>query len=457
MSNPVSVDTLIFARWLIPVQPARTLLEHQAIAIREGKIEAILPADQARDQFVADEQVELSEQHVVLPGLINAHGHSAMTLLRGMADDYPLHTWLNEHIWPAEAQWVNEDFVRDGSLLAMAEMIRSGTTTFSDMYFFPEVTAQAAIDSGMRAQLTFPIFDFPSAWGSGADDYIHKGLQLRDNFKHIDLVNISFGPHAPYTLSDEPLSKIGTYAFELDTTIQIHLHETQQEVDDAITETGKRPINRLHELGLLGPKTQCVHMTALNDEDIELIKACGCHIVHCPQSNLKLASGFSPIARLSEQGINICLGTDGAASNNSLNLFAEMRQAALLAKAVAGDASDVFGLHRAVILAGDASAVNDWQALEMATINGAKALGIENITGSLEVGKAADLIAVDLGGIEKQPIYHPVSQLVYTECGNHVSDSWIAGQRVLNAGQLTTINTLPLHQQTQMWQHKIKP
>lgn len=434
-----AVDTLIYTRWLIPVRPAKTLLENQAIALKDGKIEAIVDASLAEQQFDAEHIVQLEPQQVVLPGLINAHGHTAMTLMRGMADDYPLQTWLNDHIWPAEAKWVSEDFVSDGSQLAIAEMIRSGTTCFSDMYFFPEVTADAAIEAGIRTQLTFPIFNFPSAWGSGPDDYIHKGLQLRDKFKHSDLVNIVFGPHAPYTVDDETLNKVATYAFELDCQIQIHLHETQQEVDDAVKADGKRPVARMNDLGILSPRTQCVHMTALNKEDIELIKATGSHVVHCPQSNLKLASGFTPIATLINEGVNVCLGTDGAASNNSLNLFAEMRTAALLAKAVAGDASSV----------------NDWQALEMATINGAKALGIDAMTGSLEAGKAADLIAVDLSALEQQPVYQPISQLVYTECGSQVTDSWIAGKQVLKAGKLTTLDSTLLKEQAQHWRDKM--
>jgi 5-methylthioadenosine/S-adenosylhomocysteine deaminase len=438
MANPIKVDTLIHCRWLIPIRPAKTILEHQVIALKDGKIEAIIPSRQAA-HCQAEETVYLNEHHVVLPGLINAHNHAAMSLMRGMADDQPLHKWLNEYIWPAEAKWVNERFVHDGTQLAMAEMIKSGTTCFSDMYFFPEVAAQVAHEAGLRCQLSFPIFNFPSNWGAGPDEYIHKGLQLRDDYKHSDLTHIVFGPHAPYTLDDEPLSKIATYAFELDCPVQIHLHETQKEVDDALSATGKRPVQRLNDLGILGPRTQCVHMTALNDEDIALIRASGSHVVHCPQSNMKLASGFTPVAKLLEQDINVCLGSDGAASNNSLNLFAEMRSAALLAKAVAGDAS----------------VVNDWQALEMATINGAKALAIDHITGSLEVGKAADLIAVDLGGLEKQPLYKPVSQLVYTECATDVSDSWVAGKRLLKNWQLTTLNESSLIDRALQWRDKL--
>ena len=259
-------DTLIFARWIIPIAPSSAALANYAIAISDGKISAILPAAEAQS-ITATETLQL-KHHAVMPGLINAHGHAAMTLFRGMADDKALHTWLNDHIWPAEGQWVNADFARDGSELAIAEMLRSGTTTFSDMYFFPEATAEVVRKAGIRAQLSFPIFDFPCAWGSGPDDYLRKGLALLDEHKHSELINIAFGPHAPYTVGDDAMQRIVTLAAELDAPIQIHLHETQQEVDDAVTQTGKRPIARLAELGLLGPKTQCVHLTALNDEDI---------------------------------------------------------------------------------------------------------------------------------------------------------------------------------------------
>ncbi len=434
-----SVDTLILARWLIPVQPQRTMLEHHAIAIDDGNIVDLLPIGEAQARYQSDNTIDLSEHHVVLPGLINSHGHSAMSLMRGMADDYPLQQWLNEHIWPAEQQWVSEDFVKDGSELALAEMIQSGTTCFSDMYFFPNITAKAADAAGIRAQLSFPVFGFPSAWGTGPDDYLHKGLQLRDDYKHHPLVEIVFGPHAPYTNDDPTLQRISTLSFELDCPVQIHLHETQQEVDDALADSGKRPLARLNDLGLLGPRTQCVHMTALNDVDIELLKNSGAQVVHCPQSNMKLASGACPTARLLAEGINVSLGTDGAASNNSLNLFAEMRSAALLGK----------------LAAKDAAAVDDWQALEMATINGARSLGIDDLTGSLEAGKAADIIAVDLGQLPQQPVFHPISQLVYTECGHRVSDSWVDGRQLLKQGQLTTLDSHRIINKAQHWRDKI--
>ena len=370
---PQPVDLLISARWIIPVQPQQTLLEHHAIVVDDGKIIAILPRDEALAQYEARHGIDLP-QHALMPGLINAHGHSAMTLFRGMADDYPLQTWLEQHIWPAEAKWVDENFVHDGAQLAIVEMLRSGTTTFSDMYFFPNAIAKVASDLGIRAQVTFPVFNFPTAWGVDPDDYIRKGLAVRDDFKHSERVDVVFGPHAPYTVSDDALKKIAMLAAELDTAIHIHAHETQQEVELEFKETGMRPLERLNELGVLGLRTQLVHMTDLTESDIALVKASGSHVIHCPQSNLKLASGICPVKTLLDEGINVALGTDGAASNNSLDMFSEMRTAALLAK----------------VSSGDASAFSDWQALEAATLGGARALGIDHLTrltGSRQTGR----------------------------------------------------------------------
>jgi len=431
------VDTLIFARWVIPIAPAGRVLEDAAVAIADGRIAAVLSASDARG-LRAERTVALPE-HALLPGLVNAHGHAAMTLLRGFADDVPLHAWLNDYIWPAEGRWVSEEFVRDGTQLAVAEMLRSGVTTFADMYFFPGITAQAAQDAGMRAQIHFPVFDFPSAWGQGPDDYIHKGLQLRDDFKHSSLISVGFGPHAPYTVGDEALARVATLAEELDAAVQIHVHETRHEVEQALRERGERPLARLHRLGLLGPRTMCVHGTELDDSDIALLAQNNSHVVHCPESNLKLASGFCPVAKLLGAGVNVALGTDGAASNNDLDLFGELRTAALLAKAVAGDAS----------------ALPAHAALYMATLAGARALGLEERIGSIEAGKAADLIAVNLGDAESEPLYHPPSQLVYGNSGSRVSHSWIGGRLLLENRQPTTINLFELRERARHWRQRI--
>lgn len=434
---PTTVDTLIHAGWIVPVLPHATVLENYSIALTDDRIVALLPTAEART--IQAGQVFDLPGHAVLPGLINCHGHAAMALLRGYADDQPLMPWLEQHIWPAEAAHVSAQFVGDGTELAVAEMLRAGTTTFSDMYFFPNVCAATAQRLGMRCQITFPIFDFPTAWGTDADDYIRKGLALRDEFKHSELVTVVFGPHAPYTVCEANLAKVATLAAELDAPVHIHLHETAGEVLLAVEQNGERPLDTLHRLGLLGPRTQCVHMTDLGDQDIALLASTGAHVVHCPQSNMKLASGTCRVSALLEHGVNVALGTDSAASNNDLNLFGEMQAAALLAK-----------LH-----AHDATALPAADTLAMATINGARALGLEDRIGSLEVGKLADLIAVDLRGPETQPLYHPLSQLVYACNGSQVSHSWVAGELLMADRELIRIDLTALAERIAQWQQKI--
>jgi len=437
--NPAAqrADTLIHAGWVVPVIPRGVVLERYSLALTGGRISALLPRAEAQ-AIAADRVLEL-DGHALLPGLVNAHGHAAMTLLRGYADDQPLMPWLQQHIWPLEAAHVSADFVRDGVELAIAEMIRGGTTTFSDMYFFPDSCAATAQRLGMRCQITFPILDFPTVWARNADEYISKGLALRDEVKHSELVTVGFGPHAPYTVSAPNLAKVAVLAAELDAAVQIHLHETRGEVLQAVEATGERPLDTLNRLGLLGPRTQCVHMTDLGEQDIALLAATGAHVVHCPQSNMKLASGTCPVPRLLGEGVNVALGTDGAASNNDLNLFGEVQTAALLAK----------------LAAGDATALPAAQALAMATINGARALGLEADIGSLEVGKTADLIAVDLSQPETQPLYNPLSQLVYAANASQVTHSWVAGVTLMEGRQLTRIDLPALAVRTRGWQQRI--
>ena len=434
-----AVDLIIKTRWMVPVVPQNQLLKHCAVVINHGDIVAITTNNEADTRYSTAQVVELTE-HVLIPGLVNAHGHAAMSLLRGYADDQPLDRWLNQHIWPAEQKWVDHSFVQDGSNLAIAEMIRSGTTCFADMYFFPEATAEAASRVGLRAQIAFPVLDFPSSWAANADEYIHKGLALRDEFKNNDMIQIAFGPHAPYTVSDAPLQMIATYAYELNTPIHIHLHETAQEIANEKEKTGLRPIERLNQLGLMSSLTQCVHMTQVDDTDIGILNNSGAHVIHCPDSNLKLASGLCPVQQLLDNSINVGLGTDGAASNNNLSMFGEMRSAALLAKTVANDAA----------------ALSAHQALRMATLNGARALGMGHRIGSIEVGKAADLTAVKFTDLETLPLYNPVSQLVYTDNSQRVSHVWVNGKTLMNDRQLLTLDQTEVIAKAIEWQEKIK-
>jgi len=434
-----NVDLIINARWVVPVDQANQVLEHHSLVINDGRIVDLIPQQQATEKYHAALSHDF-EQHCIMPGLINSHTHSPMSLFRGLADDLPLMTWLNEHIWPAEKRFVSDAFVEAGSELAIAEMIRGGTTCFNDMYFFPEATARVAEQSGIRACIGMIVIDFPTNWASSVADYFHKGQQLHDHYRLHPRITTAYAPHAPYTVSDEPLSSLIMNAEELDIPIHMHIHETAGEVSQSVEQFGKRPLERLKDLGLLSPRLNAVHMTQLTEQEIAWCAESGVNVTHCPESNLKLASGFCPVAQLSAQGINVAIGTDGAASNNDLDMFAEMKQTALLAKAVAQDAS----------------AVPAHTALEMATINGAKTLGIDDNTGSLEIGKAADLIAVDLSNVETQPIYDVVSQLVYATGRDSVTDVWVDGKHLLNNRQLTTLNPAQIIHNSQLWAEKIR-
>lgn len=432
------IDTIIQALWIIPVEPENVTLENHAIAIQNGRILDILPIDDAKIKYQPLTHLDLN-QHVLIPGLVNCHTHSAMAYLRGVADDIPLMEWLNHHIWPLEQKWVSEQFVSDASELAIAEMLRCGTTCFNDMYFFPEATAQVAIKAGIRTNIGLILVDFPSAWAQNADEYLSKGLTLHDELNHETLVTTGFAPHAPYTVSDHSFERLRTIANELDLTIHIHLHETAQEINESIKHFDMRPIERLDKLGVLGPSLIAAHMTQLNEKDIDLFSQSGASIAHCPESNLKLASGFCPIARLIDQGINVALGTDSVASNNDLDMLGETKTAALLAKGVAQDAR----------------AVPAHDALKMATLNGAKALRIDDEIGSLKVGKSADITAIQLNAIEASPLYDPVSHVIYSASRNQVSDVWIAGKQLLKCAELTTIDRAAICEKAADWKRRL--
>ena len=433
-----SVDTLVEGRWVIPVEPEGVVLERHTVVVDGGRILAILPHAQARSGYTADRTVALRE-HALLPGLVNAHTHAGMTLMRGIADDLPLMRWLEEHIWPVEGRWVGDEFVRDGTALAVAEMLRGGTTCFNDMYFYAGDAGRTAAAAGMRCMVGMIVLDFPTVWAGGADEYLARATQVHDEFRSHPLVDTAFAPHAPYTVSDEPLERIRVLADELDVPIHIHLHETPGEVESAVAAQGMRPFARLDGLGLVSPRLVAVHMTELDEAEIDRLAECGAHVVHCPESNLKLASGFCPVARLIAAGVNVALGTDGAASNNDLDMVQEMRTASLVAKAVARDAT----------------AVPAHRAIAMATIAGARALGKEDAIGSLVPGKAADMIAVDLGAIESQPVYDAASQVVYSASRRQVSDVWVAGRALLRDGALLTVDENRVLERAKHWRRRI--
>jgi 5-methylthioadenosine/S-adenosylhomocysteine deaminase len=432
-------DTLIVPRWCVPVEPSEVVLEDHAVAVTDGRITAILPLEKARAEFQPSVIVERPD-HVLIPGLINAHTHAAMTLFRGLADDMPLESWLHEGIWPAERRWVSAEMVRDGTELAIAEMLRGGITCFSDQYFYPEIVAEAALDLSMRAVVATPVVDFPTGWAQDAEEYLQKAADLvHDPYADHPLIATAFAPHSTFALSDESFASLRVLADQLDVRVQIHLHETAAEVDISLRQTGKRPYERLVDAGLVNRSLLAVHAVHMNDDEIARFAEAGVSLAHCPNSNLKLASGIAPIAKYRDAGLNVALGTDGAASNNMLDMFSEMRTAALLAKATASDAS--------AVTAGD--------ALYMATMGGARALGIEQLTGSIETGKWADLTCVNLNTLNSQPIYDVVSQLVYATRADQVADVWVAGRRQLEDGQFTQIDTNALLARGNEWRDRV--
>ncbi|MGE5491128.1 MAG: TRZ/ATZ family hydrolase [Actinomycetota bacterium] len=434
---PENVDLLIEARWVAPVEPD-VLLHHYSIAIRDDRIVALLPTAEALDRFEPREHVRLPD-HIVIPGLINLHTHAAMTLLRGYADDLPLMEWLQTRIWPAEAAHVSPQFVRDGTRLACAEMLKGGITCFNDMYFYPEAAAEAATEFGMRAVLGITAIEFPTAYASDADDYIAKGLTAREQWLDHPLLSFCLAPHAPYTVSDATFEHVLTLSEQLDLPIHCHIHETRAEIDEGVKQFHTRPLARLEQLGLLGPGFIGVHAVHLAPDEMDLLARQGCSVAHCPSSNLKLGSGIAPVADLLKRGVNVGLGTDGAASNNRLDLFQEMRLAALLAKGSTGDAA----------------ALPAHQALRMATLNGATALGLDTEVGSIKPGKLADLCAVELSSLDVSPCFDPISHLVYSSGREHISHVWVAGKCCVERGELTFVSQNDLKNSVSLWQNKV--
>lgn len=433
-----AIDTLIHARWVVPIVPRNKILENHSIAIHHDKIIAILPTETAKKNYSAKNNIDRKD-HVVMPGLINTHNHLAMSILRGIADDLPLMDWLNNHIWPAEKYIVQADSVYDGSRFAMIEMLRGGTTFFNDHYFFPNEVARAAIDIGMRGCIGYHFMSIPTGWANGEEDSLAKAKQARTESPKHPLLTWSCAPQGPYTNSDRSLLFAKEFATEHNLQIHMHLHETQAELEIDLTAHKKRPFKRLYDLGLLDNRFIAVHMVHLTDEEIAMTAEIGMHVSHNPESNLKLASGFAPVVKLMKAGVNVCLGTDGAASNNDLDMFGELRTAAFIAKAVNQDPT----------------VLDAMTTLEMATINGAKALGLEKEIGSLEVGKQADLITVDLGHFFTQPVYNPISHLVYAVNRMQVSDVFIAGKQLLNHGEFTKLDTKKIVVNANKWAAKI--
>jgi len=436
--TPEACDLLIEAGWVVPVVPHGVVLEAHAVAVRDGAIVAVLPIREARERFNAAETVSRPDA-ALTPGLVNAHTHNPMTLLRGIADDLPLMEWLQGHIWPVEGAVMGPEFIEDGIALAIAEMLRGGTTCANENYFFPDVQAAVYKQHGFRARVGLPVIDFPTAWAKTSEEYFERAGEVHDQWRDDPLVATAFAPHAPYTVSDENFERIRMLSDQLDIPVHLHTHETAHEVTESHAKLGQRPIARLDRLGLINDRLIAVHMTQLTDAEIALCAQRGVSVVHCPESNLKLASGFCPVGKLVKAGVNVAIGTDGCASNNDLDMFGETRTAALLAKAVAEDAS-----------AFDAAT-----ALHAATLGGARALGFDALTGSIEPGKQADLVCVDLGQIETQPLHHVVSQLIYATGRHQVSDVWIAGRAKLRERMLVDMDAAALVANARQWRERI--
>jgi 5-methylthioadenosine/S-adenosylhomocysteine deaminase len=437
--RPETVDLLIHARWIIPIEPAGITLENHSLAVHDGRIAGLLPRAEAERAFTARETLELGN-HVLLPGFVNLHTHAAMSLMRGLADDLPLEQWLNDRIWPAEGRHVSPEFVHDGTLLAAAEMLRGGITCCNDMYFFPDAAARAFDTAGMRAMLGVTVLEFPTPYASDADDYLAKGLAVRDAWREHSLLSFSLAPHAPYTVSDKTFERIATLSAQLDLPVHIHVHEARSEIDHGLQQYGVRPLTRLHRLGLVNPGLIAVHAVHLDATDIALLATEGASVAHNPTSNMKLANGACPVAQLEKRGVTVGLGTDGAASNNRLDMFQEMRHAALLAK----------------LTAGDPTVLNAHTALRMATLGGARAMGLADEIGSLEIGKSADLCAIALDDWILQPCFDPASHLVYVAGREQVSHVWVAGQCRVKAHTLVDLDLPALLPVINLWQNKLQ-
>ncbi len=414
-------DTIIDAAWVLPIGPVNEPRSDYSVCIQHERICAIGPTSEIHASFTAPAHHVFGDG-IVVPGLINAHTHAAMTLLRGASEDVPLESWLRNYIWPLEKQLVGPDFVTAGVELAIVEMLGHGITTFTDMYFFPEITARIARLANIRTVTAFPIFDTPTAWSRNVDECFELGFRLHDEYAQDPLVSVAFGPHAPYSVDHRTLERIHMYAQELGLNVHTHLHETAAEVAAARAAHGRSWLAVLADIGLVNPTLQAVHMTQLDDAEIELLAAHGAHVVHCPRSNLKLADGICPVNRLEASGVNIAIGTDGAASNNALSVLDDAGTATLLAKMQAQNPT-----------AGNARA-----ALLKATLGGARALGRDHELGTLEPGKLADIAVFSPVSISAQPVYDPFASLLHNGGAWRAHDVWVHGRESVRNG-------LPVH------------
>lgn len=428
---------LLHARWVLPIEPW-DVLDDAAVVVDGQQIVAVGPAAELR---AAHPQAAVTSlpHHVLMPGLVNAHTHAAMTLLRGFADDVALMTWLRERIWPVEGRWADPQFVHDGTLLAAAEMLTGGVTSFADMYFHPRAAIEACRTAGIRIMSGQIVLNAATSYGDGPDDYLTKAAEVISDHRDAPLVHFSLAPHAPYTVSDDVLVRVGQLCQDWDVPMNIHVHETRDEVEEGLAEYGVRPLARMDALGVVNHRLFAAHAVHLTDDEIALLAQRGASLAHCPTSNLKLASGVARLADWLAAGIRVGVGTDGAASNNRLDVLADMRLASLLAKGTTADAS----------------AVPAPAALRAATLGGASAMGLQDLIGSLTPGKQADVVALDLSRFDLAPVYDVASHVVNV-CGRReVSDVWVAGSRRVAGGSLVDLEPSELTSTARGWQERI--
>lgn len=434
-----SVDLIIKADYVLTMDQDFAAIEHGAIAINDTMIVAVDTAGQITQQYSASKIIN-GEGKVAFPGLINTHTHAAMVYFRGLADDLPLKVWLEKHIWPAEAKWLSPAFVSDAVELACLEMLKSGITAYADMYFYGDAVARATKKIGMRAVVGAGVVDFPSATGNNADDYLANAERFIKKWKGDELIVPSIADHSAYACCPETLKKSKVLADSHDVMLQIHLSETDWEVNEILSRYGRRPVAHLDALGLLDERLIAAHCVWPDPDEINSLAKSKTNVSHCIQSNLKLASGIAPVVQMLKAGVNVSLGTDGAASNNSLSILSEMSTAARVHKAIAGDPS----------------ALTAEQAMLMATRYGADALGLGSLCGSLEAGKAADIVLADLRKPHLMPLYDVYSQVVYSMNAADIDTVLVGGQVVLEQRRLTTADEAEIMAKAGQWSSDIK-
>jgi len=434
-----SVDLIVNADYVLTMNQALAVIKSGAIAIKDGKLAAVDTAARIAKNYSAPKIIS-GEGKVAFPGLVNTHTHAAMVYFRGLSDDLPLKVWLEEHIWPAEAKWLSPEFVGDAVELACLEMLKAGITTYADMYFFGDAVAQSTRKIGMRAVVGAGIVDFPSATGNNADDYLANAERFITKWKGDDLIVPSIADHSAYACSPETLKKSKALADRHDVLLQIHLSETEWEVKEILSRYGRRPVAHLDALGLLDERLIAAHCVWLEPEEITLLAKSKTSVSHCIESNLKLASGIAPVVKMQQAGVRVSFGTDGAASNNDLSILSEMSTAARVHKA----------------LSGDPTALTAKQAMLMATRHGAEALGLGNLCGSLEHGKAADVVLADLNRPHLVPLYDIYSHIVYSMNAADINTVLVNGEIALEGRKLINADEAEILAKAVQWGRKIR-